>query len=450
MGAALVAFFLLSGDLGAPASVTSEAGSLETPGGPGFAPGIFAFQASVASESRAGETPFIAGEAPRSFVAEILIPRLTVELRNPGVIFSAWYSPRIFWEYPNPSSVSGQAPTSPPASEPLILHMFGLTLDARTSRNVAVAASATGSIGEPDYTTLPQVLGTVQAMLPNVVHVAAVNGQAKVVDKLTERWAVSLAGMVSHWQWLDILPGTVTPAMITSQTLVSGEPAAAFLLTPNDLLGLGAALGWVSYSYGAGAFTVTPATTWKRHLDRGADLNLKLGLTYLHLIGSPPPGATPLLAAGKTYAFSPIGSAELILHLARRDETLFLGRAFAGIDYYLDPVVGTALPRASVSAELTALSVPGWTTTLRGDFATVLQSVPVLPGAIPPDETAFSVSLGVRRRVTENFYAELGGRWANRGPALDTPGFQFNQRQLWAYLSLMGTTRPIPRTGLPR
>jgi len=455
VGAALVAFCLLA-DLGAQPSVASESGAPEMPGQPGFVPGILALQASATSESRAGVAPLVAGYNPQSFVAELLIPRLALELRNPALVFAAWYSPRIFWEYPNPSSLSGQAPLAgqtlapSPASEPLILHTFGLVLEARPSRSVRVTAAAGGSIGEPDYTTLPQVLGTGQATLPSVVELAAVSGQGGVVDTLTQRWQLSLAGQASHWQWLDIPPGLSASGTITSQTSASGEPAAAFRLTTRDSLGLGTAVGWVSYSTGNGVFIVTPAATWKRRLDRGTDLNLRLGLTYAHLLGSTPPGAVPVLGVSERQAVSPIGSAELIVHFARLDQIMFLGRAFAGVDFYLDPVLGTGLPRGSATAELIAVAVPSWTVSLRGDFATALENPPVPAGETPPDETVFSVTLAVRRRVTENFYAELGGKWANRGPTLDTPDFRFDQLQLWAYLSLIGTTRPIPRPALPR
>jgi hypothetical protein len=458
VGAALFAFCLLA-DLGAQASVASDSSAPEIPGAPGFVPGILALQASGTSESRAGVAPLIPGYVPQSFVAEILIPRLALELRNPDLVFGAWYSPRIFWEYPNPSSLSGQAPNAPvvsgqaptptAASEPLILHTFGLALDARTSRSVRVTAAAGGSIGEPDYTTLPQVLGNAQGALPPVVELAAGSGQAGVVATLSKRWEVSLAAQASHWQWLDIPAGLVT-GTVTSQTSASAEPAAAFRLTARDMLGFGTAVGWVSYSTGNGAFIVTPTATWKRHLDRDTDLNLRLGFTYAHLLGSLPPGALPVFGTSETQAVAPVGSAEIILRLARFDQIVFLGRAFAGVDFYFDPVLGTGQPRGSATAELTAVWVPSWTISLRGDFATILEDVPFPPGGTPPDETAFSVSLAVRRRVTENFYAELGGRWANRGPTLDTPDFRFDQLQLWAYLSLIGTTRPIPRPALPR
>jgi hypothetical protein len=453
VGPALVAFCLLSADLGTPSSVATGPGAQEAPGG------VLSLQASLASESRAGEAPLLPGLPPHSFVAEILIPRLALELRNSSVVFSAWYSTRIFWEDPNPSSLSLQVPipSSPsaqatlpsPASEPLILHTFGLTLDARTSRNVQVTAAAGGSIGEPDYTTLSQVLGTGQATLPSVIELATATGQALVVGRLSERWQLSLGGLASHWQWLDI-PSDLPAATVTSQTSVIAEPAAGFRLTALDTLGLGAALGWTTYSYGLGVYTVTPAATWKRHLDRAADLNLRLGLTYVHLIGSVPPGALEPLGTGERQAVSPIGSAELILDLARREGILFLGRTLAQVDFYLDPILGIGVPRGSAIAELTAVSVPSWTVSLQGAFATALRDVPVFPGQAPPDETVFSLSLGVRRRVTENFYAELGGRWANRGPTLDTPDFHFDQRQIWAYLSLIGTTRPVPRPVLPK
>jgi hypothetical protein len=442
VGPALVAFCLLSGDLGARAGVVGELGSAEAPIGPGYVPGVFAYQASLASEARAGETPLVPGAIPQAFAAEILTPRLDIELRNPGLIFAAWYGPRIFWQDPNPST----------SSEPLVLHAFGLTLDSRPSRDVALTAAAEGSIGQPDYTALSQALGPVQGTLPVVSEVATVDGHARIVDKLTDRWQVSLGALVSHWQWEDV-EGTSVPGAITGQTTVIGEPAATFRLTPRDALELGAPVGWFWYSNGTGAFSVAPAVTWRRRLDRRTDLNLRLGLSYAHLLGSSPPGSIPLQGTNETSAVSPIGSAELLLHFAQRDELALLGRAFAGVDFYLDPVLGTGVTRGSAAVELIVVQVPSWMTTLRGEFATALQSVPALPGEIPPvppDETAFSISLNVRRRVTENFYAELGGRWADRGPTLDTPDFHFHQRQLWVDLSLVGTTRPIPRPALPR
>jgi hypothetical protein len=438
VGPALVAYCLLLEAFGGQATLANETSAqLTTTAPPGFFSGTLTVQASVQSESRAGVSPIVAGEDPQSFVAELLTPRFALELRRPALVLAAWYGPRIFWEDPNPSATSG----------PLVLHVFGLTLDARESKDFTVTGSATGSIGEPDYTTLPQVLGTVQGMLPPVVDLAAVTGQLKLLDRLTDRWTAGLAGQASHWQWVDA-PANLATGTITSQTSVSGAPAATLRLSTRDALQFSTAVARAWYSYGPGVLTVAPAVTWKRRLARRVDLSLMLGLTYAHLVGPVVPGATTLLG-GRDSAVFPVGSAEIVSRLARRDEVLFQGRAFAGVDFFVDPITGIVLPRGLASAELIAVSVPSWMTTLRGEFGAPLEAPSVAPPALPPDETAFALSLSVRRRVTENFFAELGGRWADRGPALSTPDFHFHQRQLWAYLSITGTTRPLARPTLP-
>lgn len=443
MEASLLAFALLFGDMGVQTTSGSTSNAQKPPLAPGYLSGALAVVGSVQSESRAGESPDVVNTAsqsfvttaPQRFVAEIVTPRLAVELRRPDLNLAAWYGPRFYWQQPNQAEISG----------PLILHAFGLLLDARTSETVTVSGAATGSIGKPDYGMLPNVLGMVQGTLPPVVSIAAVSGNAQVAMRLTDRWALGLAAQIFYWHWLDIPPG-LSSSTVTQQTAVSGQPTVALKLTPLDTLALGAAVGEATYSQSAGILTVTPVANWKRVLARRVNLNLTLGMTYAKTLGSGSVGMMPLLGASGS-AESPIGSVELVSRLARRDEVLFQGRALAGVDFFIDPVLGVGLPRALASAELTVTSVPNWTTGLRGDFATPLQAPPPINGTAP-DETAFSITVYLRRRATENLYAELGGRWADRGPALQTPDFAFHQRQLWAYLSLTATTRPIPRPTL--
>ena len=91
---------------------------------------------------------------------------------------------------------------------------------------------------------------------------------------------------------------------------------------------------------------------------------------------------------------------------------------------------------------------------MHGDFGTILRNPPpvdqpILVG-VTPDETAFSISLSARRRVSENLFAEIGGLWADRGPVLSTPDFHFHQRQLWLHVSITGTTKPISRQVQPQ
>lgn len=439
MEAAFLALVLLMGEVGVQNASRGESNGQPTSisVAPGFFSGALAVVGSFQSEVRAGETPILAGLPPQPFAAEVLTPRLALDLRRPDLDLLAWYSPRIFWEQT----------TTPLAPGPMILHTVSISLDARPSRTVTTTGAATGSIGEADYTALPPVLGTVLGTIPPVVKLASVSGQGRIATRLTDLWELSLAAQIFYWRWLDI-QSPLPPSTVTNQTSVSGQPAATYRLSPRDALALGAAIGETSYSQSEHILTVSPAANWRRALARRVNLDLILGMTYAQVLGSPPAGTTPPLGASGSAA-SPIGSVGIVSRLARRGDVMFEGRALAGVDFFLDPVLGVGLPRALAGAELTLTSVPDLTTSLRGDFATPFEAPPVPTTGIPYDVTTFTVAVSVRRRVTENFYAELGGRWADRGPALQTPDFQFHQRQLWIYLSITGTTQPIPRPALP-
>jgi hypothetical protein len=438
VGPSILALCLVAGAAGAEPSILTTAPPGQVAGVPDLFSGTLALQASVENEIRAGETPLVAGTASQSFVAEILTPRLALELRRAEVVLSAWYGPRIFWEDPNPTSTSG----------PLVLHTLGTRLDVDPSTTLHATFSLIGAVGEPDYTALPQVLGTVQGTLPPLIELASLHGDARISDALTRLWSVSLGAQAFAWRWVDV-PASPPPGTITSQILGSVEPSATLRLSDRDALQFATAVGAASYPGGVGLLTVSPATTWKRRLARRVDLNLRAGLAYAHVLGQQLPGAIPLLPAGKDSTVSPLGSAEIGSRIARRDNFLLQARAVAGVDFFVDPVLGVAIPRASTGAEVAALAVPDWFVSFRGDFATALRAPPAIANQPPPDETAFSLTLSGRRRLTDSLFAELGGRWADRGPTLGTPDFQFHQRQLWVFLSLTGTTRPLPRPSLP-
>jgi hypothetical protein len=491
LGAALVALLFLSGELGVQASAVTESRPGEGP----LILGVLGLQLGVTSESRAGEAPILAGDTPQAFVAEILTPLVGLELHRPNFTFELFYGPRIYWEDPNPSAtqtfvrdpltrINGKGPIQALSSGPLILHSAGLTLNARPTRGLSVLMSATGSIGSPDYTALPQVLGTVQGALPPIARIESGTAQAKLGYKVAPRWQLDLGATVYYWHWLDLPPGSFGLAtgtvptsvvglsstngqasvaeqpFVTGQTTVSATPGATFALTARDGLGFGTDVAATSYSDGVSILLVTPAVTWKRRLTRLDDLRLTLGFTYGRALAAPLGSLAPFGTAGS--AASPVGSFELDLHLMRREEVTVLATVNTGVEYYFDPILGTAVPRAIIGAGLTAISIPAWVITLRGDFGTAIRTspysfvetgvAPSLPASLSsyPDETAFSLTLSDRRRISENFYAEIGGRWADRGPALVTPDFHFHQRQLWVFLALTATTHPIPRPAQQR
>jgi hypothetical protein len=454
LGAAFVALLLLSGDLGSQASAVTDS----RPGQSPLELNGLGYQLSATSESRAGQAPVVPGSVPRAFVAEILTPLVGLELRRLDFDLQLFYSLRLYWEDPN---ALGKNPASP-----LILHSVGIALDTQLSHQVILTGSATGSLGSPDYTALPQVLGTGQGSLPEVASIASVSAQARVRYLASRRWELEMNALASHYQWelskelLDQIRTMPTgQPLITSQTVIDGQPEATFILTPRDSLGLAAAVEEAIYgtTLGAGAsvLTVTPTATWKSRLTRRDTLRLTLGVAYGRSLDVPAGTPNPLGPSGS--GESPVGSVELLSRVAHHEDVTVQSRVAAGVDYYIDPVLGTALPRATAGAGLTVVSIPGWMVELRGDFGTVLRDPPPIVVAAtqttpprPPDETVFSVSLNGRRRISENLFGEVGILWADRGPVLSTPDFQFYQRQLWVHVSVTGTTKPIPRQVQPQ
>jgi hypothetical protein len=441
VGAAFVALFLLAADPGVQTGSSSVPAVVETLT-PGLVSGHLEPEASFQSQTRAGEAPLLPDAVPHTFAAELLIPRLALFLRYPDLTLSVWYAPRIFIQDPTPPGTSGA----------LLLHTFGLTLNALPSRVVTLTGNVAGAVGEPDYATLPLVLGTTQAAFPSttIIKLASATALGRMDARLTRRWDLMLALQAFYWHYIDYDAADISPNTVAGQANGSAELGAMYRLTPLQQLGLSTTVGGALYSSYGGMVTVTPAAIWKAQLTQREDLRVTLGMTYAQAVGTAVPGTVPLLG-GEGSAVSPIGSADLTAHLARRDGVLFTGHLRGGVDYFLDPVLGTAAPRGFAGLESDTLAASGWATLLRGDFATALRTTPypVAPGQLQPDETVFAVTLSVRRPVNQHLLAELGGVWGNRGPALFAPDFHFHQRQLWVYLSITGTTRPVPRGGLP-
>jgi hypothetical protein len=443
LGAAFVALLLLSGDLGGQASAVTDS----RPGQSPLELNGLGYQLSATSESRAGWAPILPGGESQAFWAEILTPLLGLELRRPNFDFQLFYGPRLYWEHPNATRTGGVAP--------LVLHSVGLAINTQPSQQVILTGSATGSLGNPDYTSLPQVLGTIQGYLPPIEKLASIAGQATVRYGLSRRWELEMAASVFHYQLLDVMQSTIDAAtavgqpLFTSQTTLTEEPGATLILTPRDSLGLGVVVGESEYSDGVSVLIVTPTATWKSRLTRRDNLKLTLGFAYGRSLATPAGAVDPFGSGGS--GWSPIGSAELVSRIARYDGITIQSKAAAGVDYYVDPILGNALPRGTAGAGLTVISIPDWTVDLRGDFGTVLRAPPVTPlTSFVPDETAFSITLSTRRRISENLFGEVGILWADRGPALSDPDFHFHQRQLWLHVSVTGTTKPISRQVQPQ
>ena len=396
-------------------------------------------RASAVVESRAGETPILAGTNPTGFVAEIVAPAAMFVYSDPGLTFHAAYSPRVYWQHPN--AVNSWAP--------LLLHTADLLLEERSTRRLSLIAGLTGAIGEPDYTQLQTLVGGVgQSALPQITEIASVSGQLLARVTLTRRWELDLDGQALYWRSFGAAPVVTTPTttLITEQRSAGEQVTALYRLTPRHALGFGAAGSEASFSNGLQIYTVGPTVTWKVRLTPVDELKLTLGFTYVRAAGTLSPDTIPPLGPSGQTA-TPVGAFDLISRIARRDEFFLLANANGGVDYFVDPVLGTTAPRARAGLGLTAIMAPDWMAIVRGDFSTALRSTPlaqISPGYYP-DETLVSLTASVRRVVTPSVFAEIGGLWAERAPAFVTPDFQFRERQLWVFARLAWTSHPLPR-----
>jgi hypothetical protein len=385
----------------------------------------------VLGEARAGQTPLIAGTAPRDFVAGVLTPEASLDVRQPETSLRLGYFPRLFW----------QKADGVPAAGPLVLHQAALTLASEPTATTRVALQASGSVGEPDYAALPQLLGTGQTVLPAAVKVLSLSASAGVQSDVTRRWQLTFAGTAHRFQPLgEQTPAVIdpmappVPSTILTETSFSAVPGAAFRVTRTDELRFAVGGAFATYSNGVQLLIVNPSLGWRTRLQPGLDLWLTFGLAFPRDLGS------RAAAAGQPVAV-PTGAAELNCRLMTEGESKLTARFRTGVDEYIDPVLAIAGPRFLGSAAVIFEPHPGWSAALQAELATVWATIPTSPGGVPPDLTSASVALPLRHRLTNHLVIEVGGRWGDRGPALSSSNFEFHQRQTWAYVTLTATTR---------
>jgi hypothetical protein len=426
----------------------------------------FELNASVAAETRAGEEPILYPAVSERFVAELVTPQVEADLRQERLDVRLSYSPRLVWQSPN---ALGRT------IRPLFLNQATLVLASQPSATTTVSARAFGSYGEPDYTILPQLIaagqGTVaqgsgQAYVPQVVKILTFSAKAGIQTEVSRRLLLAFSAEANHFRpLLDQPPATMAPPsmttmstttsantsyFVTRQTTVAANPGALFRLTPVDDLGLFVGAAYSTYSSGVEFLLLSSTLSWRTRRASRYDLRLDLGLTDVRNLSTIP-------EVGFHDVLSPTGSVEALWHIMSQDDYGLTARLKAGVDEFVDPVLEITYPRATVSGQITLGLAPDWSLAVQGDFSTGLQtpSVPLAvtmtltPTMTPTpqqdlDETAFSVAVPVRHRLSRNLLMEFGGRWTERAPAIVASDFAFRERVLWAYLTLTYSTRATP------
>jgi hypothetical protein len=431
--------------------------------------------ATATTESRAGETLILdpAGQmmnpmnqAPtnsssRGFAAQIVRPIADVAFKSPDTTLRFEYGPRILWQTPRP--VGDRA---------LILHMANLSVSTRTDKSVSFTGSATGSIGQPDYSTLLLSFGTTTTsgqtqQLASITNIATGTVQATTSVRLSPTVSGVAGVRVFRFQILndiETMAMMANPAtsLITSQTIVGFDPGVTVKLNPLNTLSFESSVSGAWYSNGLTYLTVTPNAVWTARLDQYSTLRMQLGMSHARPIEQPKAttGMTgqPLRREPVT---APIGLVGIDSVLSRREGVVFRVAGESGGNVVFDPILGRADPRVMVRASASLTVVPDWMFAVRGDFATSVDPPPVIaatdangdpvndangnPIRSVPIVTNYSVTASARKLVSSNVVVELGAFLSDRGPALNTADFAFVQPSRWVYLMLTVSTRAMSR-----
>jgi hypothetical protein len=390
---------------------------------------------TLVAEGRAGSSPQIAGQGTEAFAGVVVSPQVELSLHDERGEARLAYLPRLVWQTPNLLGYEAR---------PLVLHQANLALSGRLSSTTDGTASAFGSIGQPDYTVLPQLLGPGQAALPQAQTIVTGRGAAFLQHLLTRRLRLTLGANFSYFKVLDEsapssmapAPGALTPFVALHQTFFAAIPGALYAVTRNDDLLLTAAVSYGTYTDDIAIVSVSPQLMWRaRRPPVGDELRLAVGVSYARDSGS-----RSVLAGGS--AFLPMGSAEIVHGLVVEDSVGLHVGARLMVEQYVDPVLAVSGPRATSSGGVMLTLPPSWSFAVQGDVTASLRRTALAP-ANNPDETSFSLRVPIRHRFSSVAVLEWGALWADRAPAVAAPDFHFHQRQLWAYIALTLTTRDV-------
>lgn len=412
----------------------------------------------VVAETRAGQAPLIAGRAPEFGVIGVLTPgaQLLYQSRTEELRLDSGV--RIFWREPNDLHLN----------RPLFLSVTNLAASSRVTRRFRATASASASLGEPDYTELSRILGPSQASLPQGIAkvlsiTTGLRGELQATRTLSLAAGVDFThrrplGDTAAGEEFDVRTSDSPPRpaagiatdVFPRQTSILFVPSLLAQISRQSGITFTSAASYGTYSTGSDILTVTPLVGWAAHVTKDFDLRLSAGIAYVNVLKVPSMpvvvGTTGLTQPSS--ALSPAGDAQAVFRLLRQDQMLVRSTTQARVDYYVDPLLGVATRHGLILTGLSVTLAPLWILGVTGSFATSLSARP-LPGTPSPDETIAAVSLPAQRRLSENLVMEIGARWADSGPHLTSSNWRFHQRQIWFYLMLTGTSRRVPAWTVP-
>jgi hypothetical protein len=410
------------------------------------------FEAGARIESRVGETPTgttqgtstspTTGQPVTGYVtaeqAQVMVaatPLLSLRWLGGVDDVRADSATRILWR-----------PVPLIRSRPIFLETLGASLTRRPSRRSTWQFNILGSYGEQDYTSLQNALPN-QPTLPLTTTMFMVDATAGASWRSTRRTTLALQFGAIHRRSFDAQSdangsaGTI--GRIPTQSTVSAVPGLDFALTRRSSLQAFATVSDTDVQNPSplpgqpsdqNILLIQPQVGLREELARRHQLHLAVGLSYAVALRQTD---TPL----PWYPW-PLLQVELNSLLSRTRTAIVRSSLGAGTTAFVDIGLGEVVWRGVAQASVDTQLGP-WSVGTRCSFATDISGRLSAVGNVSPDETIVSAEIPVRYRSSRRLIVEFGGRYTERAPHLGAPGFAWHNRELWLFLNLTASSRPL-------
>jgi hypothetical protein len=331
------------------------------------------------------------------------------------------------------------------SARPLFLETLDATHTKRVSRRSRFQLTLRGSYGEEDYTSLQQLLPT-QPALPAAATVFSIQGAVNGSWRASRRTTLTLQMGLVHRQTIDGqtsgsgVTGTGPIVAIPTQTSVTAVPGLTYALTRRSNLEVSAPIidtdvqaisSGPTQINALNVLMVQPQMTIREELTRRHQLRLTVGFTYAED-----------LRRNTSYEPKPLLEIDLNSLLQQTRTVVVRSTLSAATLSIVDPILGVVVWRGLTQAGLESNLGRRWSVGARMAFSTDLDKPLQAVDGYAPDETVISAELPARYRWSNQWSAEFGGRYAERGPSLRASSFAWRtgERELWLYLTLIATS----------
>jgi len=406
-------------------------------------------------EARVGQAPTgvaldasgAAVPAEQGQVLLIATPMLSLRYLSELDDLRAMSSTRVLWR-----------PEPLPKDRPLVLQSVDLSEAGILSKRSHWRLSLRGTYGEEDYTALSQQFAS-QPTLPRSLTMLLVEGNGEVVWRASRRTDLFLQFLGLHRRTLDSDSTSGSPQgnavlglALPPQTTTSVAPGIRHRLTRHSTVealaaimdsDVGSTPQGLSQLGELNVLSFQPLLGLRQQLGRNHQLHAAAGLAYAVALRRPEqaPSFQPVL---------PLLQVDLTSVLPQTHDVRWRSTLGAATNAFVDPVLATEVLRATAQARLDLEMATYWGIGAVGIFATDITG-PLPPAglsgaagtpALAPDETLVSAEISAHYRRAERLLIELGARYSQRAPHLQSPSFAWrsNEREVWLFFS--ATTLP--------